>query len=501
MVPYPVRSAEDPMTPSTRDGHGKHHAEAIRARHGIVPGECDDVLTVLRLHDVAEEVRGCCGVSPLKAYRWAWGWTVDEAIRQFHRMCDAQSLGVHALSVRSWRGWEAGASTSERYQDLLCRLFRTSGVALGFTPDYTPDGMRTSRPDHGEDVPVRRRQFLEGVAGFALASHAGLDRVRAADVIRPALNDYAFDTADALSELDMGDVAALEHAVVEGQTLYQNARYERLGAMAPQLIRRAEAAARALDGDVQRRAHAALATVYHLVTALQSRTGETDLGWVTADRAIRAAEVADDSDLVVVGLYRLGHVMLRAGRPDEAQQLALDAVARHGAAVDARPGQVSLHGALLLVAALAAARQSDRREAHGLLRRAEACAGRLGEDRNDHWTAFGPTNVRIHAASCAVELGDPVGAVRAGEMVQTDGLPVGLRGRRSHVHVDLAWAYCQQRNDSAAVLSLLEAERIASEALRHDTNARAVIRTCVERDKHNRLPGLRSLAERTQVPA
>ena len=42
------------------------------------------------------------------------------------------------LTERSWREWEAGARPDRDYTDLLCRLFETGPVQLGFARDYTP---------------------------------------------------------------------------------------------------------------------------------------------------------------------------------------------------------------------------------------------------------------------------------------------------------------------------------------------------------------------------
>jgi hypothetical protein len=160
---------------------------------------------------------------------------------------------------------------------------------------------------------------------------------------------------------------------------------------------------------------------------------------------------------------------------------------------------VSLRGSLALIGAIAAARQDDRRDTLSLLREAGELADRLGDDRNDHWTAFGPTNVHIHAASAAVELGDPDEAMIHGETVEVDALAPSLLGRRSQVHIDLAWAYGQRRNDPATVLSLLEAERIAPEAIRFNVVARELLRECMKRERRSATPGLRGLAERVGI--
>jgi hypothetical protein len=235
------------------------------------------------------------------------------------------------------------------------------------------------------------------------------------------------------------------------------------------------------------------------VTALLSRTGETELGWVTADRSVAAAQRAGSVDLTALGLYRLGHVLLRAGRVEEAGAVATAAPVRSGLTGSATRAAVSIQGSLLLVAAIAAARQDDRRDTLRLLREAGDIADNLGGDHNDYWTAFGPTNVRVHAVSCAVELGDPSEALVRGESVDTSALAPGLRGRRSQVHIDLAWAYGQHRNDAATVLSLLEAERTAPEALRYNVVTRELLRECLKRERRSATPGLRALAARVGI--
>jgi hypothetical protein len=101
----------------------------------------------------------------------------------------------------------------------------------------------------------------------------------------------------------------------------------------------------------------------------------------------------------------------------------------------------------------------------------------------------------------AVELGDAGDALRQGELVDLSRLAPSLYGRRSQVHIDLAWAYGQQRNDPATVLSLTEAERLAPEVLRYNVTARELIRECLRREKRSAVPGLRGLAERTGVAA
>ena len=87
---------------------------------------------------MARQIADCCAHSALKSHRLAWGWTVEQTVNAFHAMCSEQQLGARGLAPRSWLGWEAGGLPNGDYRDLLCRLFQTGPVALGFGHDYTP---------------------------------------------------------------------------------------------------------------------------------------------------------------------------------------------------------------------------------------------------------------------------------------------------------------------------------------------------------------------------
>jgi len=166
---------------------------------------------------------------------------------------------------------------------------------------------------------------------------------------------------------------------------------------------------------------------------------------------------------------------------------------------DAEPERLALWGALHLTALFGAARGSDRRGADQLLDEAERTAERLGDERNDFWFAFGPTNVRIHAVALAVEVGDPDETIRLGESLDTSRLPAGVRGRRSAVLIDLARGYAMRRMDAAAVNTLLDAEQVAPEAVRFNVIVHEQLRELLKREHRASTPQLRPLAERAGV--
>jgi hypothetical protein len=123
----------------------------------------------------------------------------------------------------------------------------------------------------------------------------------------------------------------------------------------------------------------------------------------------------------------------------------------------------------------------------------------LGQDRNDFWTAFGPTNVAIHAVSVDVELGDPAAGLRRAPSVDPSRLSPELVERRVYHMIDLARGYSQQHNDAAAVLMLLEAERVAPEEVRYHVIVPEMLRDLLKRERRAATPGLRSLAARVGV--
>jgi hypothetical protein len=152
-----------------------------------------------------------------------------------------------------------------------------------------------------------------------------------------------------------------------------------------------------------------------------------------------------------------------------------------------------------LISAIISARQTERTEAWRRLDVANDLAGVLGQDANFGWTAFGPTNVAIHRVAVGAELGDPAEALRASEGVDTDQLPEGLNSRRAQVHIHLAWAHGQRRRDADAILHLMEAERIAPQAVRYNVIVRELIREMLARQKRAKTSALHQLAVRAGV--
>ena len=165
----------------TPPAHGYRCAENLRLRVLLEAGEPAEPSVALR-RTLVRQIAACCGHSALKSHRLAWGWTVEQAVGAFHAMCRDQRLGARGLSQRSWLGWEAGGQPNDDYRDLLCRLFQTGPVELGFARDYTPSAPAVSSEPQTSlalargGSPTDRRQAIKlgGQATLGVAVGAGL---------------------------------------------------------------------------------------------------------------------------------------------------------------------------------------------------------------------------------------------------------------------------------------------------------------------------------------
>ncbi len=296
------------------------------------------------------------------------------------------------------------------------------------------------------------------------------------------------------------DPVNLQRNLRRAWQLRQAAHYTELGTMLPRLLADTERATRKLEGADRLAAFRVSAETYHLTAMVLKKFGENELAWIAADRGVLAADRAEAPLLMAVSARAVGQVFMSAGRLDEAEGVSTAALTTLEPGLgNPSPEHLSVYGALLLTRAIIAARKNDRATADQLIREAEVTARRLGQDRNDFWTIFGPTNVAIHAVSAEVELGDPAAGLRKATSVDPSRLSPEFVERRIYHMIDLARSYAQQRNDAAAILALLEAERAAPEEVRYHVIVPEMLRELLKRERRAATPGLRPLAARVGV--
>ena len=329
-------------------------------------------------------------------------------------------------------------------------------------------------------------------APFSLAPNGEpeLDGILA---IQGALGSYPGLGVSTPPPARLGDI---ERLTTEVHLRYQGADYGAAARILPGLIRSVDGHVATSRGEDRRRALELQSSVYVAAAKLVTKVGNSELAWLTADRAAGAAMHAESPTLGAAAAYQVACAFLKNDRLDDAETIALVTA---GNLDDDSPLGLSVRGALTLIAAVIAARRNDRGEATERLQRAQLLADQLGEDANHGWTAFGPTNVAIHRVSAAAEMGDASTAIAQAEHIDTGRMPAGLLSRRAQVHIDMAWAYTQRRADAEAIVNLMEAERIAPQTVRYNVVVRELLREMLKRERRTATPGLRALASRAGV--
>src|SRR5262245_41989332 len=236
----------------------------------------------------------------------------------------------------------------------------------------------------------------------------GVDQIEVEE-IRAALERYDQISAFFYTPPEPPAMPEMRKAGHPAWGTYQHAKYGVLARMLPKLLRDAQAADAAHHNpdDSQGTAHL-LGQVYQIASSALRKLGEHELAWLAADRSIAVSQRANDPLLAGTATYRCGIALLALGRFRASLEVNVN-VANRLAPVEGEtpcPKRLSVYGMLLLQAAMAAARIGDSASVRDLIRAADDAAHALGGEFNHYWTSFGPTNVQLHRAAAAVELGE-----------------------------------------------------------------------------------------------
>ncbi|MGV9375755.1 helix-turn-helix domain-containing protein [Nonomuraea sp. NPDC003707] len=317
--------------------------------------------------------------------------------------------------------------------------------------------------------------------------------------LRAAITDYRqlSPMAELIQAVEPPCPAELERMLGEVWRAYQGARYSYVIRTLPGLLGEAHHAVRAGGGDARLASLGVLGQVYHAAASILTKVGEADLAWIAAERGLTFARESGDQ-LVTASLLRsVTHALLSNGRYEAAKQLTEDAAELLSSDLPhATPELLSVYGTLYLAGSMAAARDDDRNTTRAFLAEARGSATRLGRDANHVWTAFGPTNVRIHEVATAIELGDIQVAVELGPRLDTRGLPIERRARHG---LAVAHALSLWNRTDAAMAALLEAETIAPEQVRHHYLSRHLTMSWIRRQKGKPSFQLAALARRLHI--
>lgn len=271
--------------------------------------------------------------------------------------------------------------------------------------------------------------------------------------------------------------------VTDAWSIYDHdtARYERLGPILPELIGQAHRTARTAGDEGAASAQRSLISTYQLLQVFLKRVGERELGWTAADRALTLSSELGDLVWIGASAWNLGAIALNRGEGD----IALD-IARQMISImtpipdDATPEYISVYGALHLVAVIACARSGQSGRGWDYLRQADTIATRLGEDRNDFRTSFGPTNTKMHAVHLAGEEGDFTEALRLADHVDVDAVAGILPLERTTRYlVEVMQANRLKKDDVGTLYMLKRIEAQSPEEIKHFATAREAVRDLI----------------------
>jgi transcriptional regulator with XRE-family HTH domain len=252
-----------------------------------------------------------------------------------------------------------------------------------------------------------------------------------------------------------------------------------VGRVLPRLVTDARIAARTAQGEDRRTASAVLADVYALVQHEVVWASESELTWTAADRAMMAAQDADQPLALAGAAWTLGMVQRSAGDTDGALGLAADAAALLEPRLEDGTDELrAMYGALQLHAATTAARAGRDGDAWRHWDTADATARRLG-GYNHPWTMFGAANVKLHAVSISADLSRSGQAHDHAEQIDPDEIP--SRERRGRLGVEIARAYHQRHDYPATLLWLEQAYATSHDSVRYSPTARQMTADTVDR--------------------
>ncbi|WDT90761.1 helix-turn-helix domain-containing protein [Streptomyces sp. SCSIO-PteL053] len=246
-----------------------------------------------------------------------------------------------------------------------------------------------------------------------------------------------------------------------------------VGALLPDLIRDGEHAVRALDGKQRRAAHVALSDIYRLTGQATAYIAPAELAWVVADRALSAAQAADQPAAIAASAWNMGNILRETAYPEEALRVVLEASDLIRPHLDGAPEDWrGIYGALQLHAAVTAAREGNEGDAWRYWGKGDQVAKNLPQNYVHPSTVFGRANVDFHAVSVATDLRKSQKALGLADDIDPDAMP--SRERRARLWVEVARGHLQRGDRTAALHVMQMAHRIGAETVAYTPSARVV---------------------------
>jgi transcriptional regulator with XRE-family HTH domain len=293
---------------------------------------------------------------------------------------EPESIGRRIAEQRKLRGWtqrelarRTGYSFSavEKIERGLRSVDRYSTInafasALGVDPiELTGENRRSNRHfEHAAIPPIRR-----------------------------VLMSLPMDVTDG----PVRPISELDRQVNDAIKAREAGRYLAFGTGLPSLLDELHRLVHSQSGAKLEQAHGMLAEALHSGSVLLRRLGYVDLAWIAVQQARASAQLSSNPLMLIANDWNAIELYLRAGDSTHAAQLTdralgdLERLMAHNES----PQLISLLGTMHLLRSITAAQKVEDIEVRESLSAAQSLSARLGRDRDDFQTQFGPSNTAV----------------------------------------------------------------------------------------------------------
>lgn len=264
----------------------------------------------------------------------------------------------------------------------------------------------------------------------------------------------------------------------------------------PRLLGDARISVRLLEGLQRRRALTSLAQIYHLAQLYLSFQPYPELILMTGDRAMQAAQDADDPKAMAAATWYLNHVWRDAGEQAEAR---IDLAYQAGRLLrpDDDEEDRSLWGLLQLAVALSYAKTGRRGDAEHHWDEAGRAARAL--EGHHPWLMFGVGMVDAYAVTMSADLTNGHEATRQGDRIDLAAIP--SKTRRAFHTVEIARGFHLRREPVATIHLLQKAYDISPDTIAYNLFTRGVVSELMTTGGATVRDEARDLARKISLPS
>jgi len=287
-------------------------------------------------------------------------------------------------------------------------------------------------------------------------AHFGKARHESLDAVARSLTDYALSPQNGGEPTTADDLSSRVRSAWE---MWHGAKRQRtaVSVVLPGLLRDGRDAVRRLDGADRRRALGSLAETYHLAQLFLSFQPCPDLVMLCGDRAMNAAQDADDPYVIAGAAWYLNHVFRDAGE-QPAARIQIASSAAQLLRPDESAEDLSRWGLLQLACALSYAKTGRSGDAWRHWDEASRAAHALGRGYSHPYLIFGPGMVDAYAVTMNADLMQAGHAIQQASRLDLAAVPSSTR--RSFHLIESARARSlrtrSNRPDPVAIVTLLQ---------------------------------------------